>query len=659
MKHLRALVAILLAIFWGTAPAHAEEAPKTALRVEKLNELDAAIGQAVSDSMILGAALWVESHGVAYHKAYGQRALKPVAEAMTEDTLFDVASITKVMAAASAAMLCIERGLFKLDDPVSQHLPEFTGEGREKITLRHLLLHSSGLPVNLIPKTQPFTTHDEAVAQICHTKLLFEPGSQFAYSSVGTMLLGGVIERVTSRQFDEFCTTEIFHPLRMNDTVFRPGGELLKRVAPSSAPARGLVDDTVARLAGGVSAHASLFTTTADMARFARMMLNLGELDGARVLKPETVRLMTSVQSPAGLTSPDAKNLPVRRALGWDIDTPYRTPPHDYSPARGALFPIGGYGHTGWTGQMLWIDPFSRTFVIFLCNRYVDTAKDTRPAVYQLHHGLSTLGAEAVSDFDFKNVPGALPGHASALKVKPFLNSLGMKFVPLPGTHVLMCMHETRRADYSSYVDAHPEADATWKDPKLDSLSATVAPDHPVANVSWDDAQAFCAWLSQKEGRTYRLPTDREWSLAVGIGAQEPDAEATPENLSGKIKGVYPWGQWPPTQNAGNYADLECQKQIPAEKIIAGYADGFPLTSPVMSFPPNELGIYDLGGNVWEWCEDWFNAAQKDHVLRGASWGSSAPQPLLSSFRGNQPSTRRWRCDGFRCVLEATGGSGR
>jgi len=418
MKHLLPLIALSLAALGVAVPVVAEELPKTALRVEKLNELDATIKQAVRDSMILGASLWVESHGVSYHMALGQRALKPVPEAMTEDTLFDVASITKVMAAASAAMLCIERGLFKLDDQVSQHLPEFTGVGREKITLRHLLLHTSGLPVNLIPKTQPFTTYDEAIAQICHTKLLFEPGSQFAYSSVGTMLLGGVIERVTGRKFDEFCTTEIFRPLRMNDTVFRPSGEQLKRVSPSSAPERGLVDDTVARLAGGVSAHASLFTTTADMARFARMMLNHGELDGVRVLKPETVRLMTSVQSPAGLTSPDANDLPVRRALGWDIDTPYRTPPHNYTLHRGALFPIGGYGHTGWTGQMLWIDPFSRTFVIFLCNRYVDASKDTRPAIYQLHHRISTLAAEAVRDFDFKNVPGALPGHGEGGSVR-------------------------------------------------------------------------------------------------------------------------------------------------------------------------------------------------------------------------------------------------
>ncbi|WP_395752212.1 serine hydrolase [Prosthecobacter sp.] len=652
MKHLWTLVVLLLTTLGGIA----DELPGTTqftFRAEKLAALDATIEQAIQSSMIVGGALWVEHDGVSYHKAYGQRSLKPVTEPMTEDTIFDVASITKVVAGASAAMLCLERGLFQLDDPVSRHLPEFTGEGREKVTLRHLLLHSSGLPVNLDPRTQPFATHDEAIAQIFHTRLRFEPGAHFSYSSVGTMLLGGVVERLTGRKFDEFCTAEIFKPLRMNDSVFRPGGEKLQRVAPSSAPQRGLVDDTVARLSGNVAAHASLFTTTADLARFARMMLNLGVLDGIRVFKPETVTQMTSVQSPADLTSPDAKNLPVRRGLGWDIDTPYRTPPHDYTLHRGALFPIGGYGHTGWTGQMLWIDPFSRTFVIFLCNRYVEGAPDTRPGVYRMHHRISTLAAEAVQGFDFKNVPGALPAHAGTQEAAPFSNSLGMKFVPVPGTHILMCAHETRRADYATYAAAHPEADASWKDPRLGSLSATVAADHPVVNVSWDDAKAFCAWLSQKEGRTYRLPTDREWSLAAGLGAQETDSNATPEKLSGQLKHVYPWGDtWPPAQGAGNYADAECRKQIPAEKIIAGYTDGFALTSPVMSFPPNALGIHDLGGNVWEWCEDWFNADKKDHVLRGASWGSSAPVPLLTSFRGNQPSTRRWRCDGFRCVVE-------
>lgn len=374
-------------------------------RAGKLAELDVTIEQAIKDEMIVGAALWVERDGTAYHKAFGRRALKPESEPMTEDTLFDVASITKVMATASAAMLCMERDLLTLDEPVATYLPEFTGESRERITVRHLLLHTSGMPVNLDPKARPFGNHDEAITQLCRMKPTFEPGSAFSYSSVGSMVLAAAIERVSGRRLDVFCTEELFRPLGMNDTVFRPSGPLLRRVAPSSAPERGLTDDTVARLAGGIEGHASLFTTTADTARFARMMLNLGELDGVRVLRPETVRLMTSVQSPSDLRSPAAKNLPVQRGLGWDIHTPYRTPPHDYTLHRGAVFPAGGYGHTGWTGQMLWIDPYSRTFVIFFCNRYGDSGADTRPAVYRMHHRISTLAAEAVKGVDFTKAP--------------------------------------------------------------------------------------------------------------------------------------------------------------------------------------------------------------------------------------------------------------
>ncbi|MFO1486304.1 MAG: serine hydrolase [Verrucomicrobiaceae bacterium] len=623
---------------------------------DKLAGLDSAVTQAISNSNIVGAALWMERNGVSYHKAFGNRALKPGVEPMTEDTIFDVASVTKVVATASAAMLCVERGLMQLDDPVSSHLPEFTGEGREKITVKHLLLHSSGLQVNLNGTKQPFShTLAEGYAQICREKLLFEPGSAFSYSSVGSMLLGLVIEKVSGRRFDAFCTTEIFKPLKVHDTLFRPSGETLKRVAPSSSPQRGLVDDTVAREIGGVSGHASLFTTTGDLARFARMMLNGGELDGVRVFKPETIQLMTSVQSLPDLRSPDAKNLPVRRGLGWDIDTPYRTPPHDYSLARGALFPIGSYGHTGWTGQMLWIDPFSKTFIIFLCNRYGPDGKDTRPAVYQLHHRISTLAAEAVKGFDFKNVPGALPKQVSAQlsTQQPFTNSLGMKFVAVPGTQIQMCIHETRRADFAAYAALHPETDASWKNVIFDGQPVGAQDNEPAVNVSWDAAQAFCQWLSRKEGRRYRLPTDREWSISIGIGDREAATGVTPESLSGKLKDVYPWGNaWPPIKGAGNFADEDCHRKCPSEKTMEGYADGFPTTSPVMSFPPNALGIYDLSGSVWEWCEDFMNATKTQHVLRGGSWGTSARNALLSSFRGSQLSTRIWRCDGFRCVME-------
>ena len=416
--------------------SHEGGATGSVFKKEKLLELDAAIQKAVADGMIVGASLWVERDGVAHHRAFGNRALKPEVEPMTEDTLFDVASVTKVVATASAAMLCLQRGLIQLDDAVSKHLPEFTGEGREKMTVRHLLLHSSGLQVNLNGSKPPCSrSREEAYAQACREKPLFEPGSAFSYSSVGTMVLGMVIERASGRHLDEFCTSEIFKPLGMNDSLFRPSGEVLSRVAPSSAPQRGLVDDTIAREMGNVSGHASLFTTTQDLARFARMMLKGGELDGVRVFTPETIKLMTSVQSPPDLRSPDAKNLPVQRGLGWDINTPYRTPPHDYTLHRGAVFPVGGFGHTGWTGQMLWIDPCSRTFVIFLCNRYGPDGKDTRPAVYQFHHRISTLAAEAVQGYDFSRPAVS----AAKSRATPLLNSLGMKFMPLPGTQVLMC----------------------------------------------------------------------------------------------------------------------------------------------------------------------------------------------------------------------------
>lgn len=376
-------------------------------KTEKLAQLDAEIERAIEEGNLIGGTLWVEHEGVAYHKAYGWRALAPEPEPMTEDTIFDLASITKVMATAAAAMGCVDRDRLDLDEPVCRHLPEFTGEGREKITPRHLLLHSSGLPVNLQDGKAPHARNRaEAFAMLCREKPRFEPGSAFSYSSTGSILLALVIEKVTGRSFDEFCVEEIYRPLGMNDTVFRPEGERLCRVAPSSAPQRGEVDDTVARHMGGVAGHASLFSTTADMAKFARMMLGLGELKGVRVLKAETVRLMTSVQSPPDLVSPAAHHLPVQRGLGWDINTPYRTPPHPYSRQRGALFPVGGYGHAGWTGQMLWVDPFSRSFVIFLCNRYGGEKEGSPAAVYQLHDRLSTHAAEALQVVDFSKASG-------------------------------------------------------------------------------------------------------------------------------------------------------------------------------------------------------------------------------------------------------------
>ena len=242
---------------------------------------------------------------------------------------------------------------------------------------------------------------------------------------------------------------------------------------------------------------------------------------------------------------------------------------------------------------------------------------------------------------------------ATASKEHPFVNTLGMKFVPVPGIKVLFCIHDTRNGDYRKYAEANTGVDDSWKDAgKIQGTPVSSGEDHPVVCVSWEDAKAFCAWLSTKEGRSYRLPTDHEWSVAAGIGDQE-DPEASPASKSQKIKDVYPWGRdWPPPDGAGNFADSEFKKKAPKELSIDGYTDGYATTSPVMSFQPNPFGLYDMSGNVWQFCEDIFNAKYRTRVKRGGGWNVAVPNRLLSSFRGDEVATERvdW-ATGFRCVL--------
>lgn len=252
---------------------------------------------------------------------------------------------------------------------------------------------------------------------------------------------------------------------------------------------------------------------------------------------------------------------------------------------------------------------------------------------------------------------------ASASKTAPFVNSLGMKFVPVPGTGVLMCIHETRRKDYASYAIANSGVNAEWKNAKMIGKPVSEGDNDPVVSVSWEDAKAFCAWLSKKEGKTYRLPTDREWSFAVGIGELEK-AGGSPESLSQKIKDVYPWGSAPPfPSGAGNYYDTANVKVFRPKKTDEraslsgfldgfGYTDGFVFSAPVMSFAPNALGVYDLGGNVWELVEDQFSPTSTDIVFRGSSYGYDGPSNMLSSSRVHLPKDARVSHAGFRCVVE-------
>ncbi len=242
----------------------------------------------------------------------------------------------------------------------------------------------------------------------------------------------------------------------------------------------------------------------------------------------------------------------------------------------------------------------------------------------------------------------------------PFQNSLGMKFVPVPGTDTLFCVHETRWRDYAVYADEGNPVAQNWKNQTLDGFVIEDSPgEHPVVNMTWQDAKAFCDWLSKKEGLTYRLPTDREWSIAVGIGREERwRNDTTPETVS-KPADIYPWGgDWPPIKGAGNYRDQSRKTLLPTAdtRYLKDYDDGYPTTAPVMRYAANEFGLHDLGGNVWEWCEDWYSEAETDHVLRGGSWGDDDARLLLSSTRQRTHpfNAGHLRTRGFRVVLETT-----
>ena len=220
----------------------------------------------------------------------------------------------------------------------------------------------------------------------------------------------------------------------------------------------------------------------------------------------------------------------------------------------------------------------------------------------------------------------------TATKDSPFVNSLGMQFVPVPGTSVLFCVWETRGQDYEAFAKETQHA--------IEKPNFEQGPTHPAVNVSWDDAVAFCAWLSKKEGVTYRLPTDAEWSVAVGLGAETGN---TPREKDGKLTG-YPWGaKYPPPKGAGNFN--------PSLKV-----DTFAKTSPAGSFNRNSIGLFDLSGNVWEWCDDWFDKSNTFRVLRGGSWFYGSEISLRSAHRGVVHPTARCDFSGFRCVLAVSGG---
>ncbi len=368
----------------------------------RLVSLDAVLNESITKDEIPGAVLLVGNRGrVIWRKAYGSRAIIPQREPMTLDTIFDLASLTKVFATTAAVMKLVEQGKLRLNDPAVRYLPELGTEGatadKNQITVRQLLTHTAGFAPDPTDANIPagWAGVDQLLKEIYAEPLTAPPGARFVYSDTGFILLGEIVRRVTGLPLNEFLTKEIYAPLGMRETRFLPPATWARHIAPTEEvdlPAgakagcncgrilRGVVHDPRARQMGGVAGHAGLFSTADDLALFARMLLAGGLApNGNRIFSAATVRLMTTPQQPPWV--------PSLRGLGWDIDSAYSAP-------RGDLFPLSSYGMTGFTGTEVWIDPASQTFILLLTN---SVHPNQRPAISSLRSRVSTIVAGALN----------------------------------------------------------------------------------------------------------------------------------------------------------------------------------------------------------------------------------------------------------------------
>jgi uncharacterized protein YbbC (DUF1343 family)/CubicO group peptidase (beta-lactamase class C family) len=319
----------------------------------QLSVLDSIIQTSIQNHEIPGGVLLVGHDGqVIYRKAFGNRSLEPTRTAMTVDTIFDLASLTKVVATTTAIMQLEEQGRIRLNDPVVKYIPEFGQNGKSDITVRDLLTHFSGLAPD-IDLNPPWTGRDTAFRISFADDPIAPPGTRFIYSDTNFIVLGALVERISGMPLDVYCERNIFAPLGMSHTRFLPPKEWLPQTAPteydeSGQMLRGVVHDPRARRMGGVAGHSGVFSTADDLAKFAQALL-----DGSSVLSSMAIRKMTSPEQPP--------NAPVLRGFGWDIDSPF-------SSNRGELLPVGSFGHTGFTGTSIWVDPTTRTYIILLTN---------------------------------------------------------------------------------------------------------------------------------------------------------------------------------------------------------------------------------------------------------------------------------------------------
>jgi uncharacterized protein YbbC (DUF1343 family)/CubicO group peptidase (beta-lactamase class C family) len=452
----------------------------------QLAHLDKIIDGEILKKQLPGAVVVAGRQGrIVWRRAYGNRALEPAQEPMTVDTVFDLASLTKVVATATSMMILVERGLVRLGDPVANYIPAFAAMGKKNITVEQLLIHRSGLIADNDIKDYE-QGPEKALENIWRLAPLAEAGSKFIYSDVNYIVLAEIVRRVSGEPIDEFAEENIFRPLGMKDTAYTPLKRLGEGVKARTAPTerrgggasgadgqrdwmRGEVHDPRAYLLGGVAGHAGLFSTVDDLAIYCQMILNGGQYQGARILSPLGVSRMTEARAAAG-GSTDG----VLRGIGWDISS-------GYSANRGDLFPIGSFGHTGFTGTSIWIDPASETFVIFLSNRVHPRIDPDRPQnINSLRGRVATVVAASIIAPPF---PGSerMGGGPSGGRVGSALNGIDVLsrdgFKILRGKRIGLITNQTGKDR-----NGKSTIDLLFNAPEV-KLAALFSPEHGIRGV--------------------------------------------------------------------------------------------------------------------------------------------------------------------------------
>jgi uncharacterized protein YbbC (DUF1343 family)/CubicO group peptidase (beta-lactamase class C family) len=482
------LLVSTLAAGAGAQPRAVTAKPE-AIDASKLEAIGALVMQAIAEKKLPGAVVLVgQGDRTVYHEAFGQRSVVPSPEVMTRDTIFDLASLTKVVATTTSVMILVEEGKIGLNDRVSDYIQGFERYGKDGITIRHLLTHFSGLRPDL-DLADLWTGSDNAITRAIEEVPVASAGSRFIYSDINFFLLGDIVRRVSGVPLDRFAHDRIFAPLGMRETSFAPPASWQGRIAPTQSCApfawpcegpdmkmlRGTVHDPTARRMGGVAGHAGLFSTAADLATFCRMILGGGTYRGVRVLSPLAVARMTS------RATPEAER--IARGLGWDIDSPF-------SLNRGELLPRGSFGHTGFTGTSLWLDPASGLFVIFLSNRvHPDGKGDVTP----LRARVATVAAAALTASPPRSQPafaGTDFGPSASSRPEgrnlqqPVLTGIDVLradgFRLLKGKRVgLITNHTGRARDGSTTIDLLHSSST----PEGHTLVALFSPEHGIRGV--------------------------------------------------------------------------------------------------------------------------------------------------------------------------------